>query len=155
MFFFFKQKTAYEIYQCDWSSDVCSSDLDKFGERWGLKGRVRWLFIALFCEGLALMRRRRSGRKEAQLTDGPAKLCQALGIDGDWDGYDICRPEARLFVARGVDVPAQSVTKGPRVGLNSVAEPWKSIAWGFRLAPETVKRWREEDTCHMLRESGH
>src|ERR1044072_4015158 len=22
-----KQKTAYEIYQCDWSSDVCSSDL--------------------------------------------------------------------------------------------------------------------------------
>ena len=27
--FFFKQKTAYEIYQCDWSSDVCSSDLGK------------------------------------------------------------------------------------------------------------------------------
>src|ERR1044072_9919765 len=24
---FFKQKTAYELYQCDWSSDVCSSDL--------------------------------------------------------------------------------------------------------------------------------
>ena len=28
-FFFFKQKTAYEIYQCDWSSDVCSSDLEQ------------------------------------------------------------------------------------------------------------------------------
>ena len=28
--FFFKQKTAYEIYQCDWSSDVCSSDLATF-----------------------------------------------------------------------------------------------------------------------------
>src|ERR1044072_40454 len=25
--YFSKQKTAYEIYQCDWSSDVCSSDL--------------------------------------------------------------------------------------------------------------------------------
>src|SRR5881275_1266604 len=24
--FFFKQKTAYEIVPCDWSSDVCSSD---------------------------------------------------------------------------------------------------------------------------------
>ena len=24
---FFKQKTAYEIQSCDWSSDVCSSDL--------------------------------------------------------------------------------------------------------------------------------
>src|SRR5881397_2686369 len=27
--FFFKQKTAYEMAQCDWSSDVCSSDLTK------------------------------------------------------------------------------------------------------------------------------
>ena len=27
MFFFYKQKTAYEIKECDWSSDVCSSDL--------------------------------------------------------------------------------------------------------------------------------
>ena len=27
MFFFFKQKTAYEIGTGDWSSDVCSSDL--------------------------------------------------------------------------------------------------------------------------------
>src|SRR3546814_7347170 len=28
--FFFKQKTAYEMRISDWSSDVCSSDLDKF-----------------------------------------------------------------------------------------------------------------------------
>src|SRR5213595_3333249 len=27
LFFFFKQKTAYEITEGDWSSDVCSSDL--------------------------------------------------------------------------------------------------------------------------------
>src|SRR5216117_4310623 len=27
LFFFFKQKTAYEIRKGDWSSDVCSSDL--------------------------------------------------------------------------------------------------------------------------------
>ena len=27
MLFFFKQKTAYEMYHSDWSSDVCSSDL--------------------------------------------------------------------------------------------------------------------------------
>src|SRR3546814_1503374 len=30
-FFFFRQKTAYELRIRDWSSDVCSSDLD--GER--------------------------------------------------------------------------------------------------------------------------
>src|SRR3546814_10077705 len=49
-FFFFKQKTAYEMRISDWSSDVCSSDLSpvasrlaspkwagiaEFGSRWG------------------------------------------------------------------------------------------------------------------------
>ena len=38
-FFFFKQKTAYEIYQCDWSSDVCSSDLLDFNSLTGLNSR--------------------------------------------------------------------------------------------------------------------
>src|SRR3546814_6942802 len=32
-FFFFKQKTAYEMRISDWSSDVCSSDLRRFGHR--------------------------------------------------------------------------------------------------------------------------
>ena len=32
-FFFFKQKTAYEIGTGDWSSDVCSSDLEHQFER--------------------------------------------------------------------------------------------------------------------------
>src|SRR5216110_3783132 len=31
IFFFFKQKTAYEISSRDWSSDVCSSDLTWYG----------------------------------------------------------------------------------------------------------------------------
>src|SRR5213595_3462183 len=40
-FFFFKQKTAYEITEGDWSSDVCSSDLGDHGpcgDRWGGSG---------------------------------------------------------------------------------------------------------------------
>src|SRR3546814_1539707 len=32
-FFFFKQKTAYEMRISDWSSDVCSSDLDAIGRK--------------------------------------------------------------------------------------------------------------------------
>jgi len=28
---------------------------DRFGAKWGLSGRVKWLFMVLFCEGLALM----------------------------------------------------------------------------------------------------
>src|SRR3546814_15251230 len=31
IFFFFKQKTAYELRISDWSSDVCSSDLGSLG----------------------------------------------------------------------------------------------------------------------------
>src|SRR3546814_3196561 len=30
IFFFFNQKTAYELHISDWSSDVCSSDLKSF-----------------------------------------------------------------------------------------------------------------------------
>ena len=36
-FFFFKQKTAYEIKECDWSSDVCSSDLVGCTTCWGAR----------------------------------------------------------------------------------------------------------------------
>ena len=44
-FFFFKQKTAYEIKECDWSSDVCSSDLHRtLGMRSTNNGHVGVLF---------------------------------------------------------------------------------------------------------------
>ena len=41
-FFFFKQKTAYEIGTGDWSSDVCSSDLGALPQREmvSIKGRA-------------------------------------------------------------------------------------------------------------------
>src|SRR3546814_5449420 len=35
VFFFFKQKTAYEMRISDWSSDVCSSDLQEGLDRGG------------------------------------------------------------------------------------------------------------------------
>src|SRR3546814_7684824 len=39
LFFFFKQKTAYEMRISDWSSDVCSSDLQRCIQALGLRGR--------------------------------------------------------------------------------------------------------------------
>src|SRR5213075_3153106 len=49
IFFFFKQKTAYEITRRDWSSDVCSSDLrserhdlDDIGKREDLVDQMRF-----------------------------------------------------------------------------------------------------------------
>src|SRR3546814_7632244 len=38
-FFFFKQKTAYEMRISDWSSDVCSSDLPDEREHRSRQGR--------------------------------------------------------------------------------------------------------------------
>src|SRR3546814_7019105 len=45
IFFFFKQKTAYEMRISDWSSDVCSSDLEK---AWSARDPVA--LAALFAE---------------------------------------------------------------------------------------------------------
>src|SRR3546814_9879638 len=41
LFFFFKQKTAYERRISDWSSDVCTSDLVKLGLLPGAGGTQR------------------------------------------------------------------------------------------------------------------
>src|SRR3546814_1431313 len=40
VFFFFKQKTAYEMRISDWSSDVCSSDLADLPGPWSVTGEI-------------------------------------------------------------------------------------------------------------------
>jgi DNA-3-methyladenine glycosylase len=99
------------------------------------------LLRALFPqEGLERIRLRRSQRPDKILTDGPAKLCQALGIDRSFDGMDLCHQEAKLFIETGITIPETIVTTGPRVGLNTVPEPWKSMPWRFRVAREKIER---------------
>src|SRR3546814_8885424 len=39
-FFFFKQKTAYEMRISDWSSDVCSSDLPRAAAPIGIQASI-------------------------------------------------------------------------------------------------------------------
>src|SRR3546814_18316089 len=48
LFFFFKQKTAYEMRISDWSSDVCSSDLG--GLRGEFSGTLRWEVFAQYAK---------------------------------------------------------------------------------------------------------
>lgn len=95
-------------------------------------------------EGLRTMRRRRGGRSD--LTGGPARLCQALGIDGRLDGHDLCRIDSRLFLEATAPPPARSVRRGPRVGLENVPEPWKSKPWRFRLTSEAIAALAEEES---------
>ena len=79
--------------------------------------------------GIDAMRLRRGGRDGVQLTGGPARLCQALGIDRRLDGADLCAPDARLYLERGMDVADSAVVYGPRVGVRGDAlarrVPWR------------------------------
>lgn len=94
-------------------------------------------------EGVRHMRRRRPGRPLAELTNGPAKLCQALRIDRRLDGHDLCARSSSLFIEALPPVPDRLVTTGPRVGLNTVPEPWKSVPWRFRVPPEVCLETEE------------
>jgi DNA-3-methyladenine glycosylase len=87
-------------------------------------------------EGRGVMRRRRGGHEP--VAAGPAMLCQALRIDGRWNGYDLCEKRSQLFVERAYTLPEEGVTTGPRVGLYTVPEPWKSVPWRFRAVPEAI-----------------
>jgi DNA-3-methyladenine glycosylase len=82
-------------------------------------------------EGIETIAARRSGQPPSRWTDGPAKICQALDIGKTFNGLDLCDPQAPLFVEQGEPIPDSRVTTGPRVGLNSVPEPWKSVPWRF------------------------
>ena len=48
--------------------------------------------------GVELMRRQRPIPHDRQLTNGPAKLCQALAIDRSLDGWDLCRGQ-KIWIA--------------------------------------------------------
>ena len=96
-------------------------------------------------EGLSIMRSRRAGRSDSTLTDGPAKLCQALGIHRDLDGLDLCLPSSPLFLQTGIEIEDNIATIGPRIGLNKVPEPWKSIPWRFRVLPEYFNQITKEE----------
>ncbi len=85
-------------------------------------------------EGMEVIAQRRAGRPRPQWTDGPAKLAQALGIDGRLNKADLCAPDAVVFLETGQTVPDSAVTTGPRVGFNNVPEPWKSMPWNFQAA---------------------
>ena len=89
-------------------------------------------------EGVGVMRRRRGRVPEAQLADGPAKVCQALGLDGGFNGHDLCALGARLLLETPRAGPVGKVTRGPRVGLNNVPEPWKSKPWRYRWVPRRL-----------------
>jgi DNA-3-methyladenine glycosylase len=65
---------------------------------------------------------------ERDLARGPARLCQALGIDKALNGADAVDPQSPLRVSAGPDgpVPATKVCAGPRIGISQAVDvPWR------------------------------
>ena len=75
--------------------------------------------------GVAVMERRR-GRSD-HLSDGPGKVCAALGITGDHDGTSVIDGPVRLI--RGVLPGGTAIDSGPRVGITTAVDrPWRFVA---------------------------
>ena len=83
-------------------------------------------------DGLAIIAQRRDPQPQRLWTDGPAKLTQALGIDGKQNGIDLTSQNSEIYLEDALDIGDERVTTSPRIGLYSVPEPWKSIAWRFQ-----------------------
>jgi DNA-3-methyladenine glycosylase len=75
-------------------------------------------------EGIDLMSRRRGVRSLEELTNGPAKLTEALGVDGKMNGEDLTT-SVRLFLESGRRV--RDVGVSSRVGVSRGTE------WNWRF----------------------
>ena len=72
-------------------------------------------------QGLDLLRSHRHGsHPDRELTNGPAKLCQALDIDKRNYGHDLRKPPIRLAAA-GLNQD-ETITATPRIGISHAKE---------------------------------
>jgi len=78
-------------------------------------------------EGEDVMALNRGGRSGPELTNGPAKLCQALAIDRDWNGHDLHRPPLQLIVQPSLE--KSQIMQGTRIGISRA----KDLPWRFYL----------------------
>jgi DNA-3-methyladenine glycosylase len=65
--------------------------------------------------GLEQMQSRRQVRAPRDLTNGPGKLCAAMGIDRAFDGVDLCDVNSPLFIARNPALKTFLRRRGPLV----------------------------------------
>ena len=115
----------YFVYGMHWLLNVVT-------ERDGFPGAVLIRAIKPV-DGLHIIAQRRDGRPQDQWTDGPAKLCQALDIDGRFNGINTCTPDSEIFFVNQPSIINEQIQISSRIGLDSVPEPWRSMPWRFVL----------------------
>ena len=82
-------------------------------------------------DGIDIMTENRGKRPLSQLTNGPAKLAQALNINKSQNGANLCDPNGVIWIADEESIPKASIATGPRIGLGKTPEPWYSIPWRY------------------------
>jgi DNA-3-methyladenine glycosylase len=80
-------------------------------------------------DGIQEMEARRK-RHGAQLTNGPAKLCQAFAIDKSLNGWDLTRGK-ELWVEDYKTLPVKSILATPRIGIDYAQKIHRDALWRF------------------------
>jgi DNA-3-methyladenine glycosylase len=83
-------------------------------------------------KGWSVLRARRPGMSDEQLTNGPAKLCQALGITKVQNGWDLWNSPIQL----GVQPPLaeHEIVQTTRIGISRAKDvPWRFYIRGNRF----------------------
>jgi len=79
-------------------------------------------------DGIEIMRKNRKKMNPKDLTSGPGKLTQALGITLQDDGIDLTLCQ-KLYVAEGIEIPPSKIIAASRIGI-SVGQ---DLLWRFYI----------------------
>ena len=110
---------VYFTYGMHWCANaVTSAD--------GVAGAVLIRALAPL-RGIDLMTAARpKARRAVDLANGPAKACQAMGIDGTDDGIDLVAAEHGIAILDDGVAPPSVPLVGPRIGISVAREhPWR------------------------------
>src|SRR5688500_1408988 len=110
---------VYFTYGMHWCANaVCGRD----GE-----GVAVLLRAAEPVTGIDQMRARRpAARRDRDLLSGPARLCQAFGLDGGFDGADLVTADLGVTIVDDGVAPPDVPAVGTRIGLSVGTElPWR------------------------------
>jgi DNA-3-methyladenine glycosylase len=75
---------------------------------------------------------------ERKLLAGPGRVTKYLRIDNKLDGADVIDSRQIWLEDRGVRIPAKSIRRGPRIGVDFAGPYWAAKPWRF---------WIERDTA--------
>ncbi len=78
--------------------------------------------------GMDVIRQRRVRASKRSLTDGPGKLCQALGIDRVHDGVNLLDPASAVVLRPRVAATPPAITATARIGISqNIGVKWRFV----------------------------